>query len=177
MELGALVCTPGKPACDACPLARRCAARLRGIEQEIPALAKQAAPTREAPRRRRGAAAARAVLLVQRPAQGRWANLWEFPHAPLATGETDSQAAGRLLAEFGLEATLDGPLTTISHSVTRFRITVACLIATYRGGRFTATSHINARWLRASEIAHFPVSSPQRRLVEAVCVLKEPRTQ
>ncbi len=36
MELGATVCTPKSPACDACPVARSCLARARGIENELP---------------------------------------------------------------------------------------------------------------------------------------------
>ncbi len=164
MELGALVCTPSRPACDACPLARRCAARLRGIEQEIPALARQATPTRErhvAVVVRRGPR----VLLVQRPAQGRWANFWEFPHTLVANGETDIHAAGRVAAELGLKTTLDGPLTTISHSVTRYRITLVCLLARYRAGRLKPTSHINARWLHGpnrSFSGEFAAAPPRR---------------
>ena len=36
MELGALVCLPRKPRCDACPLAGHCQARARGTQTEIP---------------------------------------------------------------------------------------------------------------------------------------------
>lgn len=36
MELGALVCLPRKPRCDACPLAGLCQARARGTQTELP---------------------------------------------------------------------------------------------------------------------------------------------
>ncbi|HEY6340586.1 MAG TPA: A/G-specific adenine glycosylase [Bryobacteraceae bacterium] len=36
MELGALVCLPRKPRCDACPLAGHCQARARGTQTEVP---------------------------------------------------------------------------------------------------------------------------------------------
>ena len=36
MELGALVCTPRSPSCDACPLAARCRARALGRVEEFP---------------------------------------------------------------------------------------------------------------------------------------------
>ncbi|MEO0323542.1 MAG: A/G-specific adenine glycosylase [Myxococcota bacterium] len=36
MELGATVCTPKKPRCDACPLARACAAREAGLAERLP---------------------------------------------------------------------------------------------------------------------------------------------
>lgn len=35
MELGATVCVPKAPACDACPLAHRCVARRRGEQAEF----------------------------------------------------------------------------------------------------------------------------------------------
>ncbi len=36
MELGALVCTPAKPDCPACPLASGCQARSKGLQSELP---------------------------------------------------------------------------------------------------------------------------------------------
>jgi len=36
MELGALVCTPRTPACDACPMSRRCEARKLGTPEAFP---------------------------------------------------------------------------------------------------------------------------------------------
>ncbi len=36
MELGATVCLPRRPECDACPLAGRCVARSEGREEELP---------------------------------------------------------------------------------------------------------------------------------------------
>ncbi|MDA1261165.1 MAG: A/G-specific adenine glycosylase, partial [Planctomycetota bacterium] len=36
MELGATVCVPREPRCDACPIASACAARARGLERELP---------------------------------------------------------------------------------------------------------------------------------------------
>src|SRR5206468_4651325 len=68
MELGALLCTPAAPLCDACPLEAYCAARRLGLQHEIPpptaepqieAVSEVAVVVRRAGR----------VLLVQRPAR------------------------------------------------------------------------------------------------------------
>ena len=49
MELGATVCTPRDPRCDACPVARFCVARAEGREQELPVVEqKRAVPVVEA---------------------------------------------------------------------------------------------------------------------------------
>jgi A/G-specific adenine glycosylase len=164
MELGALVCTPAAPRCVDCPLATRCVARQLGRQEEMPArtTAPETTYIREAavvvwrgPR----------VLLVQRPAGGRWAGLWEFPHGPLVDGEAHEEAVQRLLRELtGLEARLGPELLTLRHGITRFHITMTCFEASHAAGAFRSTFYAAGRWLLPAELAAFPVSSPQRRL-------------
>jgi A/G-specific adenine glycosylase len=169
MELGALVCAPTAPKCDACPLAGECVARQTGKQSLIPRKADRPAVTevqeialviRRGPR----------VLLAQRPPDAaRWANLWEFPHGELTTGETHEAAAERLLKQLtGLDAIVGSELLTIRHGVTRFRITMTCLEAEYRGGRFRSEFYRRGRWLRPAELADYPVSAPQRTLARSV---------
>ncbi|NBQ15790.1 MAG: A/G-specific adenine glycosylase, partial [Proteobacteria bacterium] len=78
MELGATVCTPAAPRCDACPLAAQCAGRASDRAASIPA------PRRSAARRtlywhslvhvdERG------VLLTERPPAGLWAGMLQPP--------------------------------------------------------------------------------------------------
>jgi A/G-specific adenine glycosylase len=168
MELGALICTPTLPDCPHCPLARHCRARLGDCQEEIPHRARKTVPTivREVCLvLRRGSE----VLLAQRPATGRWAGLWEFPHTALTREETPSQASARSLAELGLTAELGDEIVTLKHAVTRFRITLICLEARYRRGRFRSEFYTQAQWLAPGELTHFPVSSPQRRLARVLC--------
>lgn len=79
MELGATVCIPKTPRCDACPIADRCVARTRGMQGRIPV-----AKTRRAPRDVYHAVALvrddrGRLLLEQRAAGGMWAGLWQPP--------------------------------------------------------------------------------------------------
>ena len=93
------------------------------------------------------------VLLVQRPAAGRWANLWEFPHGELTAGETHEAAAMRLLGPLtGLTADIGPELLTVRHGVTRFRITLVCLEAEYRGGKFRSAFYRRGLWLRGRDL-------------------------
>jgi A/G-specific adenine glycosylase len=164
MELGALVCTPQAPRCGVCPLRNRCQARRLGLQESIPL--RPRAPEVEAVDEaavvlRRGLR----VLLVQRPAGGRWENMWEFPHGELRPGETHEAAAARLLPELtGCEGDLGPELTTIRHGVTRFAITLVCFEARYRKGEFRSAFYRQGAWLEPAELAGHPVSSPQRRL-------------
>ena len=175
MELGALVCTPAAPRCGECPLAADCVARRLGRQEAIPArtLPPETVDVREAAIVvRRGGA----VLLAQRPPQGRWASMWEFPHGPLAPGEPADEAAGRLLPELtGLRARLGPELATVRHGVTRFRITLICFEAEYLSSEFRSSFYRAAAWLTPRELSGRPVSSPQRRLAKLVADPGRPR--
>jgi A/G-specific adenine glycosylase len=164
MELGALVCTPAAPHCSQCPLASRCLARQLGRPEMIPARA----PVPETTRIQEAAVVVwrgPTVLLVQRPPSGRWAGLWEFPHAPLIDGESHEAAARRLLRDLtGLEARLGPELFTIRHGITRYHITLTFFESEYVAGEFRSAFYVHGRWLTLADLAAYPVSSPQRRL-------------
>ncbi len=164
MELGALICRPRNPSCLLCPVTEFCAARRRGLQNQIPrrTQAKRATLIREvALVLRRGTR----VLLAQRPSEGRWANLWEFPHGPLLEGETQPQAGRRLIRELtGLRARLGRRLAFLTHGITRFQITVVCYEARHLGGRFHSTFYRKSRWITLEQLEMFPLSVPQRRL-------------
>ena len=102
MDLGAGVCLPGQPTCEACPARELCAALAAGRQRELPVREKNTAkPTEQLTvfvlTRPDGAAALR-----QRPQKGLLAGLWEFPHVP---GTLDEHAAAHQLAEWGLRVT------------------------------------------------------------------------
>ncbi len=106
--------------------------------------------------------------MAQRPDTGRWAGLWEFPHAAILPGESAARAAARFLDELSLKADLGNEIVVLKHTVTRFRITLSCMAGTYRGGHLKNKLHIKSQWLTLESSARLPVSSPQRRLVEVL---------
>jgi A/G-specific adenine glycosylase len=168
MEVGALVCTPTAPRCDACPLAARCVARQQGLQEVIPARTLPPATTyvqEAAVVVRRGDR----VLLAQRPATGRWAGMWEFPHGALEEGETPAAAARRLgPALTGLEMELGAEVLTVRHGITRYHVTLVCFEAEHVGGNFRSPFYVGGEWLAPADLAAYPVSSPQRRLARAL---------
>ncbi|MTH55473.1 A/G-specific adenine glycosylase [Bacillus mangrovi] len=80
MELGALICTPGKPSCLLCPVREHCKAFGEGRQQELPFKSKK--------KKQKSLLLAAAVLtdssgsywIHKRPSSGLLANLWEFPN-------------------------------------------------------------------------------------------------
>ncbi len=172
MELGALICTPAAPACDRCPLARYCRSFQQGWQDQIPR--KSSAPRIEEVREVAVALwRRRQVLLVQRREGGRWPGMWELPRCTVPARAEPEQVAADLLAELGLRADLGAEFATLRHSVTRFRITLVCLKATWRRGAFRPGLYPVGRWVAPAQLADFPLSRPQRRLAELLC---RPRT-
>ena len=56
-------------------------------------------------------------------------------------------------------------MLTIRYAVTHFRMTMVCLESTTRRRFFQSAYYEEGRWLRPAELAGFPVSSPQRKLM------------
>ncbi|MBA4066160.1 MAG: A/G-specific adenine glycosylase [Isosphaera sp.] len=166
MELGALVCTPAKPRCGECPLKSACAANRDGTQHLIPSPKKQPEITlvdEVGVAVRRGGR----VLLCRRPADaGRWQNMWEVPHAERRPGEGLDAAAVRVAAELtGLEVTPGAEVATVKHGVTRYRITLRCVEAAAPAGEFAPGFYAEGRWVAPADLADYPVSAPQRKLM------------
>ena len=116
------------------------------------------------------------VLVARRKPVGERANLWEFPHDPLHAGETPEAAALRMLPHLtGVTADLGPELATLTHGVTRFRITLVCLEAAYVSGRLQSSYYQQCRWVRPAQLAGFPFSAPQRRLAQLLVTTSQPR--
>lgn len=95
MELGATICTPRDPSCDACPIAGECRARAEGRVGSLPVLGEKPKPRR---RRMQAVVATRGgkVLLGRRRAEGLFGGLWEPPCA-----EGDARVRAKLVASIG----------------------------------------------------------------------------
>lgn len=123
MELGALICTPQQPGCDACPVSRYCAARATGLETIIPGRTKRVNyESRD-----------EYALLVRRhdryllrplPAGARWAGLWDFPRTTTESFSDVTAAAQHLSLQLGVAIQPGSLLTTIRHAVTKYRISL-----------------------------------------------------
>jgi A/G-specific adenine glycosylase len=167
MELGGQVCDPRTPCCNACPVASLCEANRRGLQQEVPC--RKTPPRWEAVReaavlvRRRGR-----VLLLRWPEGRRWAGLWDFPRFPVSSEQP--AALHRELVENVKELTgvIVSPgdcIKTLTHGVTRFRITLDCYQAEYVACAESRNGdEMETRWAPLDELADYPLSSTGRRL-------------
>jgi A/G-specific adenine glycosylase len=116
MELGATVCTPRAPRCDACPVAHHCRARAAGRQEDFPS----PAPRRAGVRLRRAVARVERggrVLMVRRTGP-LLDGLWEPPGVDLAGDESGARLLARVLADFGVRGKLRATRDSIRHTIT-----------------------------------------------------------
>jgi A/G-specific adenine glycosylase len=120
MELGATVCTPRAPRCDACPVRHHCRARSEGRQEDFP----PAAPRREGVRVRRAVARVeyRGRVLMVRRSGALLDGLWEPPGVDLAGHEPAERALARALTSLGLHGKLHATPDLIRHTITHRRI-------------------------------------------------------
>ena len=149
MELGATLCTPQQPRCDACPLANACDAHRVGDEGELPVKGKAKAPIRiEAVAgwvRRRGR-----VLAVQRPSGGLLGGLWDLPGGDVEKGESPGPALRRSLRErLGLEVEAVDRVGTVEHVFTHRRLQLHVFRCQAPGGRVRRRDFEAHRWVPA----------------------------
>ena len=165
MDLGALVCTPAKPRCGACPVRARCAARARGETGRFPETPPRGAPPlRHAVAgilRRRGR-----VLLVRRPPEGLLGGLYGFPGGPVAEGEgAEAALHRRVKACTGLALRNVEPLGGVGHTYSHFRLVLHLFSAEVTEGERPPppARRMEAKWIWPSALERYPLSGVDRK--------------
>lgn len=183
MELGATVCTPRGPDCDACPVARWCAARAAGTQLERPA-----------PSRKRDVPKARFVLAVleregevlvrKRPRGGLLGGLWAFPEVRLDERGMDGENGGDMIAiacgmadELGLDVRAARRLWEVRHRFTHLDATYLPVVltvggsptvkATGPGDSATGPGPPELKWIDPEDDQSTAVPTAQRKVLDA----------
>ncbi len=114
MELGALVCTPQRPACTECPLARRCAAR---ATDRIGSLPVKAGKTKVRVRyfNYLHVQVGKALYLHQRTGKDIWQGLYELPLLETHDPADHSTMAALVTAQLGKGWVVSSPTGPVKH--------------------------------------------------------------
>ena len=165
MELGALVCLPRNPACEACPLRPACHAARHNLTAVIP-LRKQAAPV---PHRNEIVLVIERdgqILMRQRPATGLLAGLWEFPARAVTTPKAAPARTARALAH-----TLEIPTRAklirgniVEHAFTHFTQSLHVFRVSLKGPIPLPAGQW--RWCAPADLETLPLSRSQRRIAD-----------
>jgi A/G-specific adenine glycosylase len=166
MELGARVCTPVRPRCEACPVGQHCRAFAAGVAAELPYKAKKQAVkamTLATVLVERGDR----FLLVRRPADGIWAGLWALPSVELAPdldADAQREALAAELKRLGVEALVGEQVQAHKHALTHRALAIPVYRATHVRG---LPAGPEAAWVRPAEAAAHALPVPFQRIVAA----------
>jgi A/G-specific adenine glycosylase len=157
MDLGAMLCTKGKPRCDACPVRRTCVAKKKGLTARLPTpRPKKAVPSKSATwlvLRHAGR-----VLLERRPSPGIWGGLWSFP-------ETNGRDVAQDCRNLGFDIDSIRKLDAIGHGFTHFRLTIHPVLCDVRppASRAEAPGRL---WLEPADAGEAATPAPVRKLLQ-----------
>ena len=167
MELGALVCTPKKPACTTCPVQIHCRAHRADTVEFRPlpsSRQKKIDITMACGILRRGSE----FFIQQRLPDDIWGGLWEFPGGRLEEGETPEQAAIReIREETGWQVNGLVPLTTVIHHYTRYRVTLHGFLCSLPRSSTepVLTAASQHAWVSLDQLPDYPFPAGHRQLV------------
>lgn len=168
MDLGAGVCTPTSPACDACPLEDDCLALARDTIAERP----PPRAARQIPHYDIAVAVVwhkGRVLIARRPEDGLLGGLWEFPGGKIEPGETPEEAADReVREEMGIEVVVGDPIASVDHAYSHFRITLHAFDARYVSGDVESRSATAWRWAAPGELDQYAFPAANKRIVQSL---------
>jgi len=156
MDLGATVCTVGRPKCGICPLRENCGARAQGIAEQLPA--------REPKRRRplkHGVVfwverADGAVLLRRRPEKGLLGGMMEFPSTPWREKRWGEAEAKREAPAHAQWQSLPG---VVRHGFTHFELELKLL-------RGKADDSSSGRWCRVDRLSELALPSLMKKVAK-----------
>jgi len=167
MELGSEICTPRNPACEACPLATLCPTQAKGLQATIPVKKRRTAveSVRQACvvvwRNER-------VLLRRCEENERWAGMWDFPRFDILAHRgamLRNELTEKVLNMTGMQIQPGTRLSSMKHSVTRYRIQLACYEATHVAGRIRGAS---LAWVPPKQLQEYPLNVTARKISDAV---------
>jgi A/G-specific adenine glycosylase len=159
MDLGATVCTRGRPRCEACPFQDDCLANRQGRQRELPG----PRPKKTVPEKsiamlvllRPGE-----VLLEKRPPTGIWGGLWSLPEC----GEKDDPA--RVAQGLGYVVDAPGELPAFTHTFTHFRLFIRPWVLVVRQVR--AAAEPGRVWLSLDDLEGAALPTPVRRILQGL---------
>jgi A/G-specific adenine glycosylase len=161
MDLGSAICTPKRPACPQCPLAKDCKAKKLGLQESLPVKA----PKMVRPLKRGAAFVVRdrngAVLLVKRPEKGLLASMLEPPQGPW--GE-HFPSRGAALKQAPFAAPWKKRPGLVRHGFTHFELEVEVYFAEVASCSHAAPGITS--WVHESELRSVALPTVMRKIVE-----------
>lgn len=176
MDLGARICKPRNPRCDACPVASECTAHHKETVGNFPQRPKRSGiPHRDVVagviwERWQGPGSRRPrILITQRVADDMLGGLWEFPGGTVEVGERFEGALRReLREELGIEVAVGRHVTTVEHAYSHFRMSLHVYDCRHRGVHPRALGCADLAWVELCDLKHYALSVADRRIARTL---------
>lgn len=166
MELGALICTPRSPQCEACCWNFACQARKLSSPAQFPVRA----PRRMTPHYQIAVGIVwkdGRLLIGRRPTGGLLGGLWEFPGGKRRPGESFRRCCAREIEEeTGVRVRVGRQVMTIRHAYSHFRITMHVFECQYLDGEPRPLGCERVKWVSPRALHRYPFPAANRKLIE-----------
>lgn len=165
MDLGATLCTRGRPACAPCPFHADCQARIQGRQSQLPTPRPKRLVPQKTARMLVLLAQDGAVYLEQRPPAGIWGGLWALPTLPEAL--PDAEIGAWVARHWGFSLGPVRSLETLSHAFTHFRLDIQPRLCTVLE-RQPALRQDDLIRVAPADLADAPLPAPVRRILSGL---------
>ncbi len=167
MELGATVCTPTRPQCEACPLHPVCTARMEGNPVAYPVKQKRAPIPHIQVAVGILLDTENRVLVTRRPNEAMLGGLWEFPGGKIEAGESPEEACRReLREELCIDVAVRAYLGTVTHTYSHFRVTLYAFLCEHLSGTPHTADGRPMQWIALSEIHTLAFPRASQKVIE-----------
>ena len=169
MDLGATLCTPRQPLCDACPWQRHCAAYAAG-EPSLWPVSEERKPV---PFQVIGVGvvlnADGEVLIDQRLEEGLLGGLWEFPGGKQEPGETIEACITReLQEELAIEVTVGQELISVDHAYSHKRLRFVVHVCRWLSGEPKPLASQQVRWVLPDDLGNYAFPAANAKIIAAL---------
>ncbi len=174
MDLGATICLPRNPHCQACPLSRHCSALAGGTAMARPRKTKKK-PPREVTVFQLWAKNQNSIRLVRREEEGLFGGMWELPGLMVdgRPGQPDKKALAHLCrSALGPGWRPGEEIVRLTRTLTHRKILFVVLGAVEGGGipnknKRKISPNENSMWAGAGDIEALPLPTAQRAVIQA----------
>jgi A/G-specific adenine glycosylase len=165
MELGAVICKPKNPLCEACSLNCLC----RAYKSDAVAAYPRKITRRKTPQYHIAVGVVMnngRVLITRRKSEGLLGGLWEFPGGKMKKGETGKSACIReIREEVNLKIKVVEHLARVKHAYTHFKIVMEVFCCEYEAGRVKLNGPVDHRWIKLDAIDQFPLPKANHKFL------------
>lgn len=169
MDLGARICVPRTPKCEACAVARFCEAREHGTAKDLP---------RRRPRRAKkpvrlvclALLCGNQVFLVKRPSKGLLGGTWTLPSQPVDNDDLVQAGAAGIAASLGLRSKPKILPLTVQHVFTHLDVKASVALITLKPESMSRVfaNTLESRWIACATASTLPLASFTKKLLACV---------